>query len=185
MKRRSARPFMVEVKGARTARAAQTTAGLRTRPDTNLWQDLAQETVKPPQPDIPSPAPQPARKEAEAPVRRVLPSLVPMFQVPEPQLPESQGADSQGADEASPESERGAEPRARRGRPRGTRAAPTAPAAAPAARPRPEPAAAAPIVVPEPAEPDPVPSPKSLSWRRTKELRLGERWKRRLPHYAR
>lgn len=184
MKRRSARPFMVEVKGARTARATQTNPALRTRPDTNLWQDLAQETATPPQPDLLSPAPQPARKEAEAPVRRVLPSLVPMFQVPEPQLP-----DSEGADTAAPEPERAAEPRPRRGRPRGARPALTAPAAAaaavPAPRPRPEPAAAAPIVVPPPAEPGPGSASKPPSWRRTKELRLGERWKRRLPPYAR
>ncbi|MGU3664301.1 hypothetical protein ACLBX9_08975 [Methylobacterium sp. A49B] len=55
----------------------------------------------------------------------------------------------------------------------------------PPAAPRPEPAVAASPLRTSPAAAGEDPSPRPTSWRRTKELRLGERWKRRLPHYAR
>src|ERR1700712_4958565 len=86
MKRRSARPFMVEVKQTRTARASLDSAQPRIRSDKNLWQDhlwqdLVADDAKPaPQPEMQA-APAPAR-EPDAPVRRVLPSLVPMFEIP-------------------------------------------------------------------------------------------------------
>ena len=182
MKRRSARPFMVEVKNTRAGRASLTSPNVRTRPDANLWQELAEAEARPPQPDIQLPAPpRPARKEPEAPARRVLPSLVPMFEPP-----------------AEPEPEAVAPP-VRRPRTRSARAPAVAQAAAappapkPAAKPRPaaarpEPPAAfavEPTVRAPKAEPAEGPSPRPAPWRRTKELRLGERWKRRLPPFAR
>ncbi len=195
MKRRSARPFMVEVKGARTARASLTAPDLRARPENSLWQELAQVEVKPPQPDVPAAsAPRPERKEPETPVRRVLPSLVPMFEIP---------AETESEPDAAAPPVR----RARRGRPPAVAPKPDAPnparsirpcgpavtapvAAKPATKPRrpaaerSEPAAAPAVPVP-PAEPGQGPSARPGTWRRTKELRLGERWKRRLPHFAR
>ncbi|MEE7504953.1 hypothetical protein [Methylobacterium mesophilicum] len=104
MKRRSARPFMVEVKQTRSARTSLTATEARPRPDKILWPELAQAALEPP---APAPAP---------------------------------------VDEA--------------------------PAQSP------------------PAAPGPGPSPRSSAGRssagrRTNELRLGERWKRRLPHFMR
>ena len=194
MKRRSARPFMVEVKGTRTARASLNAPTLRTRPDTNLWHELAELDAKPPQPEIQAPAPsRPERKEAEAPVRRVLPSLVPMFEI---------AAESESEPEV-------AAPPVRRSRTRSERtpvdvqAAISTPAPKPVAKPvpksrqvtaRPMPTHELPVSAPAPVQattPAPAagpaegPSQRPAGWRRTKELRLGERWKRRLPQFAR
>lgn len=178
MKRRSARPFMVEVKNARTPRTALRDAEPQARPDKVLWPELVQATEPKPKPVLPAldPAPAPALKEPDAPARRVLPSLVPMFQ---------------NTDE--PEPEPAIEPRRTRTRRE------KAPAVAQTVRtskpvePLPEIRAAAirpdarpskPVSA-DPAGPDRSAPPRPASWRRTKELRLGERWKRRLPPYLR
>jgi hypothetical protein len=189
MKRRSARPFMVEVKHTRTARASLTAAKPRTGPDKDLWPELIEAEAKPAQPDHQAAlAPRPEERVAEAPVRRVLPSLVPMFQIP---------AEPDVEPEAEPEPETAAIPRVRRPRARSGRAPAVAPAAvgaAPAesaAEPRravarPEPVAQEPAVQPSPAAPGHAPSPRPAApWRRANELRLGERWKRRLPQFLR
>lgn len=201
MKRRSARPFMVEVKQTRSARTTLTATEARPRPDKILWPELAQAALAPPAPapaPQAAPAPRPERKVPDAPVRRVLPSLMPMFEAPaEPVL--------EAADEAATDPAAGTvpAPRARRGRPRAAardalpqvQTAPSRPAA-PTAPPPAPPVDEAPARVPPAASgptsgptSDPTsgqgPSPRSTAGRRTNELRLGERWKRRLPHFMR
>ncbi|SDO65193.1 hypothetical protein SAMN05216360_1335 [Methylobacterium phyllostachyos] len=179
MKRRSARPFMVEVKHARTPRTAST-AEPQARPDKVLWPELIQAETKLADPVFTAPpAPRPETKEPDAPVRRVLPSLVPMFQ-------------SADAPEAEPEME-APQRRVRRGRPAAAvPPARTAPPVEPmpktraiAARPQPPVAIGPKAGAADPAEAAENPSPRPMTWRRTKELRLGERWKRRLPSYLR
>lgn len=82
MKRRSARPFTVEIKHTRTFRALLSDATARSRKGHDLWRDLPVFAAN--KPDVVKFAPlghsEPARPEA--PVRRVLPSLVPMFAMP-------------------------------------------------------------------------------------------------------
>ncbi|MCJ2085999.1 hypothetical protein MKK88_08315 [Methylobacterium sp. E-005] len=183
MKRRSARPFMVEVKHARTSRTALKAPESQARPDKVLWPELAQALAqaepKPVQHAFEAaPAPRAEPKEPDAPVRRVLPSLVPMFQ----------GADEPEV-EAEPQPE--APPRRTR-RKRAPVAAQPAREATPAepapeirpAAPRPAPMAAKPTAA-APVEPRPGAASRPATWRRTKELPLGERWKRRLPPYLR
>ncbi|MGU3546999.1 hypothetical protein ACLBYE_28885, partial [Methylobacterium sp. A52T] len=94
MKRRSARPFMVEVKQTRSARTTLTATEARPRPDKILWPELAQAALAPPAPapaPQAAPAPRPERKVPDAPVRRVLPSLVPMFEAPAEPVLEAAG----------------------------------------------------------------------------------------------
>ncbi|MCJ2072009.1 hypothetical protein MKK75_24935 [Methylobacterium sp. J-030] len=182
MKRRSARPFMVEVKHARTPRTALQVPEPQARPDKVLWPELAQAEPKSAQPAFEAaPPPRAEPKEPDAPVRRVLPSLVPMFQ---------------GADEPEAEPEFPAEAPPRRTRrkrtPVAAQPAPEAAPAEPAREVRPTAARAERIatltVKPVAAaadEPGQGAAPRSPTWRRTKELRLGERWKRRLPPYLR
>lgn len=189
MKRRSARPFMVEVKHTRTARTSLTSPNPATRSNKSLWPELAEAEAKPAQPDLPAaPAPRQEERPAQAPARRVLPSLVPMFEI---------AAEPEAA--PASEIEPAATPRVRRPRapvervPSGAPAAARAPAAA--SKPRRAAARPEPAVVPEaaeaspraiPAPPGQAPSPRPVpSWRRGNELRLGERWKRRLPQYCR
>ncbi|WP_331289291.1 hypothetical protein [Methylobacterium radiotolerans] len=104
MKRRSARPFMVEVKQTRSARTSLTAPEARPRPDKILWPELAQAALEPPAPaPAPQAAPRPERKVPDAPVRRVLPSLVPMFEVPaEPALEAADDAVTESAAETVP-----------------------------------------------------------------------------------
>lgn len=175
MKRRSARPFMVEVKHTRASRTALTTSEPQARPVKVLWPELIQAETKPMRP-APEAAPvlQTEAKEPDAPVRRVLPSLVPMFQ-----------------GTAEPEAELEAEPEPRPRRARRERAPAVAPPARQAPRAEPVPESRPPAIQPAPAaaapvghDQDPAPRP-APAWRRTKELRLGERWKRRLPPYCR
>ncbi|MGH1570430.1 hypothetical protein ACRAWG_06865 [Methylobacterium sp. P31] len=182
MKRRSARPFMVEIKSTRTTRASLTTAQPRTRSDKSLWPELVQDEVKPAQPGIQAAPPPRLDKEPGAPVRRVLPSLVPMFQAP-----------AEPVAEPEPEAALAPAPRVRRPRARSERAPASTQAAlgasAPAEEPRPaaaqpEPVGDEPPAHAHPAEAERAPAPRP-GWRRGNELRLGERWKRRLPQFLR
>ncbi|MCJ2018991.1 hypothetical protein MKK84_16335 [Methylobacterium sp. E-065] len=180
MKRRSARPFMVEVKNARTPRTALRDVEPQARPDKVLWPELVQAAEPKPRPVLPAldAAPAPGLKEPDAPARRVLPSLVPMFQ---------------NTDEPEPEPEPAIEPRRTRTRRE------KAPAVTPAVRTstpvetlpeiraaaiQPEAGPSKPLAA-DPAGPKRGTPPRPAAWRRTKELRLGERWKRRLPPYLR
>ena len=94
MKRHSARPFTVEIKHTRTSRTSLTEATARTRTGQDLWGDLPL-VVADKSADV-QPAPMAQRESAQPkmPVRRVLPSLVPMFSMPvEPETPEVASAD--------------------------------------------------------------------------------------------
>ena len=93
MKRRSARPFTVEIKHTRTSRASLPDAPARSRVGDDLWGDLQAAVADKPaemQPlRLAHPEPAPSVAHAEPPARRVLPSLVPMFAMPvEPDAPE-------------------------------------------------------------------------------------------------
>lgn len=175
MKRRSARPFMVEVKQTRSARTSLTSADARRHQDKILWPELAQAAMTAPAPApeaAPVPPPRPERKEPEAPVRRVLPSLVPMFQAPA---------------EADAEPKTVPETRVRRARSTRVPAASPDVAARTVSRPRPIAPPAPPVdeAPPVPAAAGQVPSPRAATGRRAAELRPGERWKRRLPQFLR
>ncbi|MCJ2139759.1 hypothetical protein [Methylobacterium sp. E-066] len=178
MKRRSARPFTVEVKHTRTSRVALVDATMRPRENHDLWWDIPEVTVD--KPAEPAAAPvvlaDPARPEA--PARRVLPSLMPMFATAsEPETAE--------ADEA-PTIER--LPRVRRAKAATKRAPkPATEAARPVFTPAPaisrQPTSAPAPVTAAPAQPAAMPvRPIRLS-RQGDTLKAGERWKRRLPRH--
>ncbi|SFM16625.1 hypothetical protein [Methylobacterium pseudosasicola] len=178
MKRRSARPFTVEVKHTRTSRVALVDATTRPREHHDLWWDIPAVTAdKPTEPaDAPVVPAEPARPEA--PARRVLPSLVPMFSTAsEPEAPEE--------DEA-PTIER--LPRVRRVKTASKRAPkPAAEAVRPVFTPAPaiarQPTSAPAAATAAPAQPAAMPvRPIRLS-RQGDTLKAGERWKRRLPRH--
>jgi len=175
MKRRSARPFTVEVKSTRTSRASLTTATanlLSGKALQNDWAPLfaASEPLPQPIPEPSSPRPQP-----EAPARRVLPSLVPMCALP--------GESDPPVEAAEPTLPRVRHPRAKAER--------ALTAEEPSLMQRPiEPLAIMPPVAGETASvvADPpasrteaLPSQPARASRRETKLRSGERWKRRLP----
>ena len=178
MKRRSARPFTVEIKHTRTSRTSLTYATARSRRGQDLWGSLPVAAAHKPAEVQSAPLAHSEPARPEAPVRRVLPSLVPMCAMPvEPETPEVREA---------PVTER--LPRVRRVKPptkREQQPAAVAANALPApAKPQVTPAIAAlapaqaTTVVRQPASPQP------RTARRTQQavtLRAGERWKRRLP----
>lgn len=85
MKRRSARPFTVEIKHTRTGRTSLADSNARSRRGQDLWRDLpgaAADKLAEVQQVKPWPAVRSEPARIEAPVRRVLPSLVPMFAMP-------------------------------------------------------------------------------------------------------
>ena len=181
MKRRSARPFTVEIKHTRTSRTSLTDATARSRRGQNLWRDLP--GGAPDKPDLAQSAPladsEPAR--TEAPARRVLPSLVPMFAMPvEPETLEVRAASV---------AER--LPRVRRVKPPTKREQPAAEAVTTrlaSAEPKVQlqvtpaiaafPLAAASTVIGQLASPQPR---TARLTQQAVTLRPGERWKRRLP----
>lgn len=188
MKRRSARPFTVEVKHTRTSPAslADTTARSHKVPD--LWRGLPlnagdkRAEVKP-TPVEPKPVDPAAPVQAEVPARRVLPSLVPTFAMPvEPQATEERTA---LVDERLPRVRRPKQQLTKR------RLAPAAQvslmhkaAANSAPQPRIVPVVTSPAladVPPVTAQPAPVKGRAGRRNQQPKTLRLGERWKRRLP----
>ena len=93
MKRRSARPFTVEIKQTRTPRAflAEATAGSHNLQD--LWRDVPLVAADKRADVQPAPMAQRESAQPKMPVRRVLPSLVPMFSMPvEPETPDVRDA---------------------------------------------------------------------------------------------
>ncbi|KNY19725.1 hypothetical protein [Methylobacterium sp. ARG-1] len=180
MKRRSARPFTVEVKNTRPSRVALADTTMRPRESQTLWWDLPTETAE--KPAVAQPAAPVASAPPEAPARRVLPSLMPMFTTEDE-------PDTAAADEV-PSIER--LPRVRRAKV----------AATPATKRAPKAEAARPIFTPAPAVSRPAPAPSApapaqaavnqpaamptrairLS-RQADTLKAGERWKRRLPRH--
>jgi hypothetical protein len=184
MKRRSARPFTVEVKHTRTSRASLYEATSRSRKGHELWRGIplgpSDEPVEV-KPASPTPMVHPEPVQPKAPAPRVLPSLVPTFAMPvEPEVPtvrEGPGPKRlPRVRRVKLPAEHGQKPAAgttaRRG-PRAESAVQTqvTPAAAPAS-------IAKPVVATQPA------AAQARTARRSQPavtLRAGERWKRRLP----
>lgn len=93
MKRHSARPFTVEIKHTRTSRTSLTEATARTRTGQDLWGDLPLVVADKSADVQPAPIAQRESAQPKMPVRRVLPSLVPMFSMPvEPETPDVRDA---------------------------------------------------------------------------------------------
>lgn len=184
MKRRSARPFVVEVKHTRTSKASLAPASFAQASLVHVI-DRAGPAADPwltPSPSLPidrrvrapvTPSPVIERQEPPVPERRILPCLVPMF-APQsepdaptashaPRPPRSRPPKAEVPPDAAAAGQVVSNAAARR-RPATTKMEPVAPDAVPAAR------------VVARAEDRPLPSP-----RRTAGLRPGERWKRRLP----
>jgi hypothetical protein len=179
MKRRSARPFTVEVKNTRPSRVALVDTTTRPRESHNIWWDIPAETAE--KPEAARPAPPIASAPPEAPARRVLPSLMPMFT--------TEGEPETAAADEIPAIER--LPRVRRAKV----------AAKPAAKRAPKPDAARPVFTPAPAVSRPTTAPSALAptqaaasqptmparairlSRQADTLKAGERWKRRLPRH--
>jgi hypothetical protein len=184
MKRRSARPFTVEVKHTRTSRASLTDATARSREGQNLWQGLALVADDKPaevQPMQSAPVARSEPVQAEAPARCVLPSLVPTFAMPIEA--EAQEVREAPAAERLPRVRRPKQLTKREQKPTTKVVAAQLPRAESATQPGVTPAVAStsaetPAVVARPA------AILARSGRRTQQavtLRPGERWKRRLP----
>ena len=181
MKRRSARPFTVEVKHTRASLHAATS---RSRKGHDLWQGLplvGDDEPAEAQPVQPAPAIRAEPVRAEAPARRGLPSLVPTFAMPvEPEGPKAPEVPAVArlprVRRVEPPADPVLKPAAGIGGGRGHRARSTAPPqVTPAAVPAP---LASSGVVAQPA------TPQARTARRTQPAatpRAGERWKRRLP----
>lgn len=181
MKRRSARPFTVEIKHTRTSRASLTEATARSRKGQDLWGNLTVTNAEKPAEMQLSPLVHSEPSRPHTPARRVLPSLVPMFDMPvEPVVPEVREA---------PAEER--MPRVRRVKPPANRtkasvvAADAKPAADEVQTQRQATPSAAVAIAEVDATVNPQPAAARVrSARRAQEvatLRPGERWKRRLP----
>ncbi|AWN43606.1 hypothetical protein [Methylobacterium durans] len=185
MKRRSARPVVVEVKRTRSSASSLADAFARNHAGAGLWQGVPLRVEAPAasrRAVAQAAAPVPAAEPEARPAPRVLPSLVPMYAASEAEPQEE-------AVPAPPPAPRrlGAErkPPARRMAPDPVSApeapkpalhqlpgAASAPVAPPAARSLP---AERPAATPQP-RPD-----RALRDGHPPELRRGERWKRRLP----
>ena len=182
MKRRSARPFTVEIKHTRTSRPSLTEVTARSRTGQDLWRDMP--LVAADQFDEVQPAPMAQREPAppKIPARRVLPSLVPMFSMPVELEPTE--AHKAPAAERLPRVRRAKEMGKRKEKPaiRVTAAASavvTSTVQAPVT-----PAIAAPALakaLTETAQPASAQAPAGRRTQPALTLRLGERWKRRLP----
>ena len=175
MKRKIARPVVVEVKRTRSSPSSLANVFGRNSSPKNLWHDvsLRVEANVPSRPEPTHSFPPVAKSEPEArPVRRVLPSLLPMF-VPSEPGPEEAVTETVGVARSQRAQQKTRTLKALR------------PSTGPRVR---DLVKDAPQDVDEPA----VPSPRSLMFttsmqdRRGREtrhpkLRRGERWKRRLP----
>ena len=184
MKRRSARPFTVEIKHTRTSRGSLSDATARSRKSNDPWQGLPliaddkPAEVKPVQPVSVASS---EAAQLEAPARRVLPSLVPTFAMPvelevqavhEAPAPERLPRVRRVKPPAEPVQKSAARVSARRGPPAG-------PAVQPRVKPAAVPAAiTAPVMTPQPAV---AQARTARRGPQGKTLRAGERWKRRLP----
>ncbi|WP_018263783.1 hypothetical protein [Methylobacterium sp. WSM2598] len=207
MTRYRARPsFTVEIKRTRTSPAASSEAGEPKAPANTLWagtgliEEAAAATQSGRFDDAPLPAPAKTASSAQGssaqtPSRRVLPSLI---APPEPPAPEPEPAPV----EEEPVFRRPGRPATRKAVPAPKGPAlkgpalkgpaqtgfvwpedwPDEPPAAPAPAPEPAPPALAPVSLAAlRAVGEAAPRPK----RREGDLRVGERWKRRLPRYCR
>lgn len=93
MKRHSARPFTVEIKQTRTSRAFLAEATARSHTPQDLWRNVPLVAAVKRAEVQPAPAASREFAQPKTPVRRVLPSLVPMFSMPvEPETPDVRDA---------------------------------------------------------------------------------------------
>ena len=178
MKRRSARPFTVEVKNTRPSRVALADTTTRPRESQTLWWDLPTETAE--KPAVAQPAAPVASAPPEAPARRVLPSLMPMFST-EPETPE---VDEAASIERLPRVRRAkvaAKPATKRA-PKADAARPIVTPAPAVSRPAPAPSAPAPARAAV-SQPTAMPARAIRLSRQADTLKAGERWKRRLPRH--
>ncbi len=184
MKRRSARPFVVEVKSTRSSRSPLADTFTRTRSGPSLWHGVALEgEAKSPAPKIQprsAAAVEVPKVAAQEPARRVLPALMPLYV---PSEPEPQERESRERVRSRRVVTAGRKPRSRpvvaETSDRPVRAAGPETSSAPSA------AVAAPAIL-GPLQARVAPAiPPRLDRRdrdqRHPELRRGERWKRRLP----
>ena len=187
MKRRSARPFTVEVKHTRTSHALLANATARSRKGPDLWRGLPLNAgdklaeVRP-TPVEPQSVARAAPVQAEVPARRVLPSLVPTFAMPV--VPEGTEERAALVDERLPRVRRPKQPMKRGPTPAAQVSLMNKAAAKPAPQPRIVPVVttpALPEVPPVTAQPAPAKGRAGRRNQQPKTLRLGERWKRRLP----
>jgi hypothetical protein len=79
MKRRSARPFTVEIKHTRTSRVSLSESPARSPTSQTLWHDVPLVLSEAPLAKASAPVIRAEPTMPEAPARRILPSLVPMF----------------------------------------------------------------------------------------------------------
>jgi len=182
MKRHSARPFTVEIKQTRTSRAllAKATAGSHNLQD--LWRDVPLVAADKRADVQPAPMAQRGSAQPKMPVRRVLPSLVPMFSMPvQPETPDVR--DALGV-ERLPRVRRTKEMNKHKQKPAIKVTASASPVAKPAVQAPITPAIAAPALaksLTEAAQPTGAPASRGRRTQQSQTLRPGERWKRRLP----
>lgn len=179
MKRRSARPFTVEVKHTRTSRSSLSGATARSRKSNDLWQNLpliADDKATEVKPVRPAPVVLSEPVQSKAPAPRVLPSLVPTFSMPvEPEVLEVPAAERlPRVRRVKPSPEPVQKPASRTGA-----GSATQPQVTPVAAPVP---IAKPAVATQPAV---AQAPTARRSQPTEILRPGERWKRRLPRVLR
>jgi hypothetical protein len=183
MKRRSARPVVVEVKRARSPTSSPAEVFGRSRPGSNLWQGVP---LRAEAPTLPRREPEPPvatiqRVEPDArPAPRILPSLVPMFVPSEPEPQE--GATQTIRATRGARAER--KPRASRIKSTVVSARLDSTVAAETRTTIPAAAEQHPSIVLAPTRPVPLAQPQAGRRKRGQcypELRRGERWKRRLP----
>ncbi|TXN08258.1 hypothetical protein FV222_01085 [Methylobacterium sp. WL103] len=181
MKRRSARPFTVEIKHTRTSRASLADATARPHNDQDLWGNLTVAVAYKPAEMLPAPLVHSEPLRLHTPARRVLPSLVPMFDMPV--VPEDPDVREEPSEERLPRVRR-VKPLAKR-----TKALAVATEAKPAANEVEPQRPATPSAAVAIGEIDATANSQSAIARlrsatRKQEvatLRPGERWKRRLP----
>ncbi len=183
MKRRSARPFVVEVKSTRSSRSPLADTFTRTRSGPSLWHGVALEAeAKPTAAEVQprsSAAVEVSKAAAQEPARRVLPALVPLYVPSEPepreQAPGELARNLSVIKVARKPRSRPvvAETSDRLVRPASERPAAPLPALGEPASPEPLQAITAPAMPPRPDRRD--------RNQHHPELRRGERWKRRLP----
>jgi hypothetical protein len=182
MKRRSARPVVVEVKRTRSSTSSLADAFGRSHSSKSLWQGVPLRAEAPTlvrrEPEQPAAATQKAEHDAR-PAPRVLPALVPLYFASEPESQEVAAEVIRAT--RKPRAER--KPRAPRIMVQAAKV-PAAPKVAAEAR------AAIPVGVEPPLISAPVPTLPVSKMAHTdqrerrshhSELRRGDRWKRRLP----
>jgi hypothetical protein len=182
MKRRSARPFTVEIKHTRTSRTSLTEATARSRTGQDLWGDLPLVLADKSAEVRPAPMAQRESAQPKMPVRRVLPSLVPMFSMPvEPEAPDVRTAPNV---ERLPRVRRAKEMNKRKQKPAIKVTASAATAVKSTVQEPVTSAIAAPALGMAPPQTAQPMTTQVSAGRRTQQsptLRPGERWKRRLP----